>query len=195
MDLPTVSFGLVGQCDQIHLNAFETLSLTDWARFQQRYFVHNASYTPGGPLFFYTGNEGVVLRCIKEGLSLIFNVLYPPTGPLEAFYYNIGLPFDWAPEFGALVVFGEHRRPVQLGKCILSLGIMVIPCPSATPPFRGRGVSTVVQMGLSEQHHIKARRIWATSPSHRPWQTMPCWCDICRLLLSLAFTLTIERNE
>ena len=29
---------------------------------------------------------------------------------MEAFYYNIGLPFDWAPEFGALVVFGEHRH-------------------------------------------------------------------------------------
>lgn len=31
-------------------------------------------------------------------------------GPLESFYYNTGLPFDWAPSFNALIVFGEHRR-------------------------------------------------------------------------------------
>lgn len=59
----------------------------DQRQFAQRYFVYNASYRPGGPLFFYTGNEG----------------------PLESFYYNTGLPFDWAPSFNALIVFGEHR--------------------------------------------------------------------------------------
>ena len=40
-----------------------------------------------GPCFFYTGNEG----------------------PLEEFYYNTGFPFDNAPDFGALIVFAEHR--------------------------------------------------------------------------------------
>lgn len=59
----------------------------DHRQFTQRYFVYNASFRPGGPLFFYTGNEG----------------------PLESFYYNTGLPFDWAPSFNALIVFGEHR--------------------------------------------------------------------------------------
>lgn len=32
-------------------------------------------------------------------------------GPLESFYYNTGLPFDWASSFNALIVFGEHRWP------------------------------------------------------------------------------------
>lgn len=32
-------------------------------------------------------------------------------GPLEDFYYNTGLPFDWASSFNALIVFGEHRWP------------------------------------------------------------------------------------
>mmetsp|Transcript_107103 Transcript_107103/g.341810 ORF Transcript_107103/g.341810 Transcript_107103/m.341810 type:complete len:543 (-) Transcript_107103:291-1919(-) len=41
----------------------------------------------GGPIFFYSGNEG----------------------PIEGFYENTGLPFDWAEEFGADVVFVEHR--------------------------------------------------------------------------------------
>eukprot|EP00439_Symbiodinium_sp_Y106_P037736 s2575_g4.t1 len=62
-------------------------NFVDQRTFSQRYFVHNASFREGGPLFFYTGNEG----------------------PLESFYYNTGLPFDWADEFGALIVFGEHR--------------------------------------------------------------------------------------
>jgi len=38
-------------------------------------------------VFFYAGNEG----------------------PLEEFYYNTGLPFDWAEEFGAAILFAEHR--------------------------------------------------------------------------------------
>ncbi|CAE7193606.1 Dpp7 [Symbiodinium natans] len=63
------------------------MNFADQRTFSQRYFVHNASFREGGPLFFYTGNEG----------------------PLESFYYNTGLPFDWADEFGALIVFGEHR--------------------------------------------------------------------------------------
>eukprot|EP00419_Tripos_fusus_P001033 CAMPEP_0172681306 /NCGR_PEP_ID=MMETSP1074-20121228/17351_1 /TAXON_ID=2916 /ORGANISM="Ceratium fusus, Strain PA161109" /LENGTH=527 /DNA_ID=CAMNT_0013499779 /DNA_START=140 /DNA_END=1723 /DNA_ORIENTATION=+ len=41
----------------------------------------------GGPIFFYAGNEG----------------------PIESFYENTGLPFSWAKEFGADVVFLEHR--------------------------------------------------------------------------------------
>jgi len=41
----------------------------------------------GGPIFFYSGNEG----------------------PIESFYKNTGLPFEWAEEFGADIVFVEHR--------------------------------------------------------------------------------------
>ena len=37
-----------------------------------------------------------------------------PWGPLESFYFNTGLPFDWASSFNALIVFGEHRWPFWL---------------------------------------------------------------------------------
>ncbi|CAE8724205.1 unnamed protein product [Polarella glacialis] len=57
------------------------------ATFGMRYFVYDKHYRQGGPIFFYAGNEG----------------------PLESFYYNAGLPFDWAEEFGATILFAEHR--------------------------------------------------------------------------------------
>ena len=40
-----------------------------------------------GPIFFYSGNEGSI----------------------ESFWANTGLPFEWAQEFGAEIVFAEHR--------------------------------------------------------------------------------------
>lgn len=55
--------------------------------FKLRYFINTDSYQKGGPIFFYTGNEG----------------------KLESFAENTGLMWDIAPEFGAAVVFAEHR--------------------------------------------------------------------------------------
>ena len=61
--------------------------------FQQQYLVNDTWWkkpgTPGGPgpIFFYTGNEG----------------------PIGLFANNTGLMWDLAPEFNALLVFGEHR--------------------------------------------------------------------------------------
>uniref|UniRef100_A0AC35GMG2 Uncharacterized protein n=1 Tax=Panagrolaimus sp. PS1159 TaxID=55785 RepID=A0AC35GMG2_9BILA len=55
--------------------------------FQLRYFYNLDSYKPGGPLFFYTGNEGY----------------------LESFAQNTGIMWDLAPKFNAAIVFAEHR--------------------------------------------------------------------------------------
>lgn len=52
-----------------------------------RYFYNLDSYKPGGPLFFYTGNEGY----------------------LESFAQNTGIMWDLAPKFNAAIVFAEHR--------------------------------------------------------------------------------------
>ncbi|VDM61240.1 unnamed protein product [Angiostrongylus costaricensis] len=55
--------------------------------FKLRYFLNVESYEKGGPIFFYTGNEG----------------------KLEGFAMNTGFMWDIAPEFHAAVVFAEHR--------------------------------------------------------------------------------------
>ncbi|XP_064479463.1 lysosomal Pro-X carboxypeptidase-like [Ornithodoros turicata] len=57
--------------------------------FEMRYLISDQHWnsTRGGPIFFYTGNEGGI----------------------EFFAKHTGLMCDWAPEFGALLVFAEHR--------------------------------------------------------------------------------------
>ncbi|KAE9413954.1 hypothetical protein Angca_007020, partial [Angiostrongylus cantonensis] len=55
--------------------------------FKLRYFLNIEGYRPGGPIFFYTGNDGI----------------------LESFAMNTGFMWDIAPEFHAAVVFAEHR--------------------------------------------------------------------------------------
>jgi dipeptidyl-peptidase-2 len=80
-----------------HFNAERTQS------FQQRYWVEDKHYRPGGPMFFYAGNEG----------------------PLEAWWASAGLLFDWAPHFNALVVFAEHRyygRSLPFGNASFAAG-------------------------------------------------------------------------
>ncbi|CAB3402606.1 unnamed protein product [Caenorhabditis bovis] len=55
--------------------------------FELRYFLNTTHYVEGGPILFYTGNEGT----------------------LEAFAENTGFMWDLAPELKAAVVFVEHR--------------------------------------------------------------------------------------
>ncbi|KAI6176863.1 Prolyl carboxy peptidase like protein 5 [Aphelenchoides bicaudatus] len=62
-------------------------SYADHRTFELRYFINLDHYTAGGPIFFYTGNEGA----------------------LEAFTVNTGLMWDLAPEYKAALVFVEHR--------------------------------------------------------------------------------------
>jgi lysosomal Pro-X carboxypeptidase len=53
----------------------------------QRYFINDSFYQVGGPLFFYLGNEADVTLYVNA----------------------TGLMWEHAAEFGALVVFAEHR--------------------------------------------------------------------------------------
>jgi len=55
--------------------------------FRQKMLIVDKHFEKGGCIFLYAGNEG----------------------PIEQFYDNTGLVFDWAPEFHALVIFPEHR--------------------------------------------------------------------------------------
>ena len=68
--------------DHFNYNSF------DQQTFKQRYLVCSTFWKPDeGPIFFYTGNEGSITN----------------------FYDNTGFLFDIAPQFGALIIFAEHR--------------------------------------------------------------------------------------
>uniref|UniRef100_A0A8R1EH01 Lysosomal Pro-X carboxypeptidase n=2 Tax=Caenorhabditis japonica TaxID=281687 RepID=A0A8R1EH01_CAEJA len=59
----------------------------DTRTFDMRVMWNNTFYKPGGPIFFYTGNEGA----------------------LESFVTATGIMFDLAPQFNASIIFAEHR--------------------------------------------------------------------------------------
>lgn len=67
-----------------NFNAWGDLST---ATYQQRYLINDTWYKPGGPIFFYTGNEG----------------------DITLFAANTGFLWEIAPSHNALVVFAEHR--------------------------------------------------------------------------------------
>ncbi|KAF4710180.1 hypothetical protein FOZ62_031133, partial [Perkinsus olseni] len=54
---------------------------------RRRYFTFADFYRPGGPLFFYVGNEG----------------------PVEIYVNHTGLMWELGSDLGALLVFAEHR--------------------------------------------------------------------------------------
>ncbi|XP_063241210.1 lysosomal Pro-X carboxypeptidase isoform X2 [Bacillus rossius redtenbacheri] len=63
-------------------------SFTNNHSFKLKYLVNDTFWNhDGGPIFFYTGNEG----------------------PIETFAENTGFMWEIAPEFSALLVFAEHR--------------------------------------------------------------------------------------
>merc|ERR1719330_1015584 len=55
--------------------------------YKQRYFVNEQYWNPGGPIFFYFGNE--------DDVGLYVN--------------HTGLMWENAEEFGALMIWAEHR--------------------------------------------------------------------------------------
>jgi len=68
--------------------SLDHFSFTTNKRFQQKYLVNDSYWDKvGGPIFFYTGNEGKI----------------------ESFTENTGFMWDIASEFGAMLVFAEHR--------------------------------------------------------------------------------------
>ena len=69
-----------------HFNLDPTQNSTQ-VTFTQRLLINSDSYEKGGPILFYTGNEG----------------------DITLFAQNTGFMFDIAPQFGALIVFAEHR--------------------------------------------------------------------------------------
>ncbi|CAD5210429.1 unnamed protein product [Bursaphelenchus xylophilus] len=60
---------------------------TNTDTFKLKYLINGTHFKPGGPLFFYAGNEGTI----------------------EGFARNTGIMYSMAPAFDALIVFGEHR--------------------------------------------------------------------------------------
>lgn len=59
-----------------------------------RYLRNDSYYSTGGPIFFYTGNEG----------------------DINDFAQNTGFMFDIAPKFNPLIIFAEHRSVLDLIK-------------------------------------------------------------------------------
>ncbi|KAH9158315.1 hypothetical protein AeNC1_019184, partial [Aphanomyces euteiches] len=74
-------------CTQLYmtqrLNQFGAANGT----YEQRYFVCDDEWTPGGPIFFYTGNEANV----------------------ELYLNHTGLMWENAAELHAMLIFAEHR--------------------------------------------------------------------------------------
>eukprot|EP00547_Thalassionema_nitzschioides_P004027 CAMPEP_0194206434 /NCGR_PEP_ID=MMETSP0156-20130528/5473_1 /TAXON_ID=33649 /ORGANISM="Thalassionema nitzschioides, Strain L26-B" /LENGTH=518 /DNA_ID=CAMNT_0038932961 /DNA_START=145 /DNA_END=1701 /DNA_ORIENTATION=- len=87
--IPSHSLGMTQHCQERYfsqrINHFG--GPPQGGTFQQRYFVHDDHYTPGGPMFFYLGNEADVTLYVNA----------------------TGLMWEHSSDFGALIVFAEHR--------------------------------------------------------------------------------------
>ncbi|GMF42991.1 unnamed protein product [Phytophthora fragariaefolia] len=97
LDVDAAPTDLLAQCDEKFfaqtLDHFDVGAPT----YQQRYFVCDRHFRPGGVMFFYVGNEADV----------------------ELYLNHTGLMWENADEFGAMLVFAEHRyfgKSVPFGK-------------------------------------------------------------------------------
>ncbi|KAL4177458.1 hypothetical protein KRP22_002391 [Phytophthora ramorum] len=97
LDMDVTPTNLLSHCDERFFT--QTLDHFDVGAptYQQRYFVCDQHFRPGGVMFFYVGNEADV----------------------ELYLNHTGLMWENAGEFGAMLVFAEHRyfgKSVPFGK-------------------------------------------------------------------------------
>ncbi|KAG6976098.1 hypothetical protein JG688_00001735 [Phytophthora aleatoria] len=97
LNAQTMQGNLLAQCDEKFFT--QTLDHFDVGAptYQQRYFVCSNHFRPRGVMFFYVGNEADV----------------------ELYLNHTGLMWENADEFGAILVFAEHRyfgKSVPFGK-------------------------------------------------------------------------------
>lgn len=74
-------------CTEMYVTQYVDHFSWNTSTYQERYFIYTNYFRPGGPIFFYTGNEANV----------------------ELFANCTGLMWDNAEAVGALLVFAEHR--------------------------------------------------------------------------------------
>lgn len=79
--------GMVVNCTELYFNQEMDHFAPSPGTYEQRYFINDDYYRPGGPMFFYLGNEADVTLYVNA----------------------TGLMWENAKEFGALIVFAEHR--------------------------------------------------------------------------------------
>ncbi|XP_055351544.1 lysosomal Pro-X carboxypeptidase-like [Paramacrobiotus metropolitanus] len=70
-----------------YTQTLDHFSFSTNATFQQRYVICKESWTKGGPILFYTGNEGDIMMFVN----------------------NTGFMFELAPQLESMVIFAEHR--------------------------------------------------------------------------------------
>jgi len=79
--------GMVVNCTELYFRQQMDHFGPSPGTFEQRYFLYDDYYKPGGPMFFYLGNEADVTLYVNA----------------------TGLMWENAQEFGALIIFAEHR--------------------------------------------------------------------------------------
>lgn len=131
--------------------------------FSQRYLMNDTWFKPGGPIFFYTGNEG----------------------PIELFAQNTGFMWDIAPKFGALLLFGEHRYfgHRSVSQCVRAVAIAVVECSTCWHCQSNTDRELVVTL-ISAVCPLVTRRMRTPPPAatcgtcrpSRPWRTMLTCC-------------------
>uniref|UniRef100_A0A915EUT1 Uncharacterized protein n=1 Tax=Ditylenchus dipsaci TaxID=166011 RepID=A0A915EUT1_9BILA len=96
--LPEIQFGVgegdPGKCircswgkEEFFTVPIDHFAYTDARTFKLRYFINVTHFVPNGPIFFYTGGEATIMRYLDR----------------------MGFVWDIAKEFGAAIVFAEHR--------------------------------------------------------------------------------------